>query len=339
MSRVTLSQLRTFWAAAHSPSLTRAAKQLGVSQPSLSQQLAKLEQAVGTRLFDRSGSELRLTDAGGFLLRRAETVLAQVDEAEAGLGEFACGRRARIAVGALNSLARTLVPDAWHRALAALPGIELDLHELSPREALDQLYGRTIQLALVSAESMAGHRHSFSVLPLAQDPHVLVVPEALDLAGVADPAAELRPGMLRVLSRVIQFNFGTLHTQRVEAWWRRVLPRHEVVAMCRTYDTALALVEAGLGVAQMPLLTVQQGRRLLGRVRLYDAGIAPRRIVALVPPQYQRLSPYDLFLRELEAAGQALELLTPLPTPPFLRPAAAAGEAHGSSPTGLAAEA
>ena len=92
--------------------------------------------------------------------------------------------------------------------------------------------------------------------------------------------------------------------------------------MCRTYDTALALVEAGLGVAQMPLLTVQQGRRLLGRVRLYDAGIAPRRIIAVVPPQYQRLAPFDLFLRELEAAGQALELLTPLPTPPFLRAAA-----------------
>ena len=102
-----------------------------------------------------------------------------------------------------------------------------------------------------------------------------MVPEALELSGLQEPDRELPPAALAVLMRVIQFNFGTLHTQRVEAWWRRVLPRHEVIAMCRTYDTALALVEAGLGVAQMPLLTVQQGRRLLGRVRLYDAGIAP----------------------------------------------------------------
>jgi DNA-binding transcriptional LysR family regulator len=322
MSQITLSQLRTFWAAAHNPSLTRAAKQLGVSQPSLSQQLAKLERAIGTRLFERSGAELRLTDAGSFLLRRAEAVLAQVDEAEAGLGAFAQGRRGRIAIGALNSLARTLVPAAWRLALARLPGIELDLHELSPREALDQLYGRILQIALLSVESMAGHRHSFSVLPLAQDPHVLVVPESLDLCGITDPVRQLPPEMLAVLSRVIQFNFGTQHTQRVEAWWRRVLPRHEMVATCRTYDTALALVEAGLGVAQMPLLTVQQGRRLLGRVRLYDAGIAPRRIVAVVPAQYRRLAPFDIFLSELEAAGRGLELLTPLPTPPFLREAA-----------------
>jgi DNA-binding transcriptional LysR family regulator len=322
MSALTLSQLRSFWAAAHSPSLTRAAKQLGISQPSLSQQLAKLESAVGVRLFERNGTELRLTDAGSFLLRRAESVLASVDEAELGLSEFAHGRRGRIAIGALNSLARSLVPQAWRRALAAIPGIELDLHELSPREALDQLYGRTLQIALLSLESMAGHRHSFRVLPMAEDPNVLVVPETLDLADVTDPVRDLAGDALGLLGRVIQFNFGTQHTQRVEAWWRRVLPRHEVVAMCRTYDTALALVEAGLGVAQMPLLAVQQGGRLLGRVRVYDAGIARRQIVAVIPPQYQRMPPFDIFLRELGAAGQQLKLLSPLPPPPFLQAAA-----------------
>ena len=58
MSRITLSQLRTFWAVAHSPSLTRAAKQLGVTQPSLSQQLAKLEATLGARLLERSGGEI-----------------------------------------------------------------------------------------------------------------------------------------------------------------------------------------------------------------------------------------------------------------------------------------
>lgn len=323
MSRITLSQLRTFWAAAHSPSLTRAAKQLGVSQPSLSQQLSKLETTVGARLFERSGGSFRLTEAGSFLLRRAETILAQVDEAEAGLGEFAGGRRGRIAVGGLNSLARALVPPAWRRARQAVPGLELDLHELSPREALDQLYGRNLHVALLSAESMAGARHSFSVLPVTSDPHVLVVPEGLDLAGIAAPERQLDPEAMALLNRCIQFNFGNVHTQRVEAWWRSVLPRHEVTAQCRTYDTALALVEAGLGVALVPLLTVQHGTRLLAGVRIYEAGIAARQIVAVVPPQYLRVQPYDVFVRELQAAGQALKLLSPEPTPPFLRARAA----------------
>ena len=93
---ITLQQLKVFWAVAHSPSLTRAAKQLGVAQPSLSQQIAKLEQAVGGRLFDRVNNQLLLTDAGRFLLRKAETILAEIDEAETGLAEYRLGQRGRI---------------------------------------------------------------------------------------------------------------------------------------------------------------------------------------------------------------------------------------------------
>lgn len=323
MSRITLSQLRTFWAVAHSPSLTRAAKQLGVTQPSLSQQLAKLEATLGARLLERSGGTFRLTEAGSFLLTRAETILAEVAEAEVGLGEFATGQRGRIGVGGLNSVARALVPEAWARTRAAIPGLELDLHELSPREALDQLYGRNLHVALLSAESLAGQRHAFTLLPVAADPQVLAVPERLDLAGITAPERELDAEAQALLNRCILFNFGTPHTQRVEAWWRRVLPRHQVAAQCRTYDTALALVEAGLGVALVPLLTAQHGDRLTARVRIYESGLPTRQIVAVVPAHYPRVRPYDLFLRELQAVGQGLRLLRPLPMPPFLRAAEA----------------
>ena len=118
---ITLNQLRVFWAVAHSDSLTRAAKQLGVTQPALSQQLGKLENALGGQLFDRINNQLVLTDAGRFLLRKAETVLAEIDEAEAGLAEYGMGRKRRIAVGALASLARTIVPEAYRLALELVP--------------------------------------------------------------------------------------------------------------------------------------------------------------------------------------------------------------------------
>ena len=91
-----------------------------------------------------------LTDAGRFLLRKAETVLAEIDEAEAGLADYRLGRRRRISVGALASLARTIVPEAYRLALELLPDLELDLHELAPAEALEQLYGRNLQMALLS---------------------------------------------------------------------------------------------------------------------------------------------------------------------------------------------
>ena len=152
---ITLNQLRVFWAVAHSDSLTRAAKQLGVTQPALSQQLAKLESALGGQLFDRVNNQLVLSDAGRFLLRKAEIVLAEIDEAEAGLADFNMGRRRRISVGALASVARTIVPEAYRLALDYAPDLELDLHELAPSEALEQLYGRNLQLALLSPVSLA----------------------------------------------------------------------------------------------------------------------------------------------------------------------------------------
>ena len=186
---ITLNQLRIFWAVAHSESLTRAAKQLGVTQPSLSQQLAKLEAALGGRLFDRVNNQLVLTDAGRFLLRKAEVVLAELDEAEAGLAEFKMGRRSRIAIGALASIARTLVPAAHRETLAEFPELELDLHELAPSEALEQLYGRNIQMALVSAFSLAPNGISFSRFDIARDSYVLATPKGLDLGCVVGGCA------------------------------------------------------------------------------------------------------------------------------------------------------
>lgn len=315
---ISLPQLRVFWAVAHSESLTRAAKQLGVTQPALSQQLAKLESALGGRLFDRINNQLVLTDAGRFLLRKAEVVLAELDEAEAGLAEFKMGRRGRLAVGALASIARTLVPPAFAATLNELPEIELDLHELAPNEALEQLYGRNIQVALVSAVSLAANRISFSRVDVARDPYVLATPKGLDLGCVTDPEWDLTPAQRRRLNSTIQFNFGNLHNQRVEEWYRRVLPRHEVVAHCRTYETALAMVESGLGVALVPQLCTHLGGRSVYDVDLYAVPDLERPIVALIPSQYRRVPPFPTFLAALQRAATGLRLPAVGPTPPFL---------------------
>jgi LysR family transcriptional activator of glutamate synthase operon len=328
---VTLQQLRIFWAVAHGASLTRAAKQLGLTQPSLSQQIAKLEQAVDGRLFDRLNNQLVLNDAGRFFLRKAETILAELDEAETGLAEFRLGQRGRIAIGAVASLARSLIPPAWRSVLGQVPDLELDVHELAPAEAVEQLYGRNLQMAVLSAYSLAPNRISFNRVEVGSDTYALAVPRGLDLAGVRDLERDLPVEARRVLSRCIQFNFGNQHTQRTEEWYRRVLPRHQVVAQCRTYEVALAMVEAGLGVALVPLLTTQLNGRPLFDVDLYPAPGLERPIVALVPPQYLRVQPFAAFVDALAAAGGALRLPDLPPPPPFLaRPPAAIGDANGS---------
>jgi LysR family transcriptional activator of glutamate synthase operon len=336
---ITLQQLRIFWAVAHSPSLTRAAKQLGLAQPSLSQQIAKLEQTVGGRLFDRINNQLLLTDAGRYLLRKAGAILAELDEAEAGLQEFQLGRRGRISIGAVASLARSLIPAAWQRSLTQIPELELDVHELAPTEALEQLYGRNLQIALLSAHSLAANRISFNRIEIGHDDYALAVPKGLPLAGVQNPDEDLDAAARRVLNRCIQFHFGNQHTQRTEEWYRRTLPRHEIVAQCRTYEVALAIVEAGLGVALVPLLTAQLNGRRLFDVDLYPAPGLERPIVALIPPQYLRVQPFTTFMDGLRAAGSSLRLPDLPAPPPFLARSAESSrrEARRAESLGLSA--
>jgi len=328
----TLNQLRIFWTLAHSPSLTQAAKQLGVSQPSLSQQLAKLERSLGTRLFDRVNNQMVITDAGRFLLHKAEVMLAEADEIETGLAAYREGRRGRIVIGALASLARNLLPEAWRRARLCIPGLEIDIHELPPRDAIEQLYGRTIQVALLAAGSLTRDHLSFARLPLFAESYVLATPPGLALERVGDPERDLTPEQRQVLARTIRFNFGSRHNQQIEAWYRRHLPRSESIGRCRTYEVALAMVEAGQGVALAPLSSTQFNGRLLFDVNIYTAPGLERRIIALIPSHYRRLEPLATFLAALGEAGRALNPVPAAPPPPFLADPAGHGRGEGEPP-------
>ena len=316
---MTLHQLRIFWAVAHAESLTKASKQLGLAQPSLSQQLAKLEESIGTQLFTRTRNQMELTDAGKFLIRKAEMILGGVDEALAGLRQLGEGKGGVIAIGSINSIARVIVPEAITLITATFPGVEVDIHEVAPAEAIEMLYGRRLNIALLAANSVAGSEVSFNRFDVVTDPYVLAVPSGIDLSKVADPDADLPPEHRAIVNRCIQFNFGTAHNRRVEQWYQRFMPHHRLVAQTRTYDVALSLVQARLGVALVPALTAHSAHVLLSGVTLYDAQQEDRRTVALVPSQYVRAEPNASFLKALQDVGQRVEMPPIEPVPPFLR--------------------
>ena len=315
---MTLHQLRIFWAVAHAETLTKAAKQLGLTQPSLSQQLSKLEQTVGTRLFDRTPGQMTLTDAGQFLLRKAEYILSNVSEAADGLREFSDGMRATIRLAGLNSVLRVLLPPALKRLGNSFPGLEFDIHEAAPAEAIDLLYSRRVTVGLVAANSIASASVGFRQVPVASDPYVFAVPASIDLEGVADPDHELSEEQADILNSCIQFTFGTQHTRRVEQWYQQVLPHHRVVAQCRSYEVAMGMVQAGLGVCLVPALTAFDGKAMVEGVRLYRSAEPDRSLVALIPGQYERVEPYRSFLKALKEAGDAIDLGAVLDMPPFL---------------------
>ena len=314
---ITLHQLRIFWAVAHSETLTRAAKQLGLAQPSLSQQLSKLETTVGTRLFRRHSNEMTLTEGGTYLLPKAEQILRNMQDIEDGLGQFSGGHRVTVRLAGINSVLRVVLPAALNQTQSRFPDIDFDIQESAPADILEMLYGRRVNIGLLAANSVAEASVGFLQIPIIEDPYALVVPEHLNLDDITD-LRELAPTDRAVLNRSIQFIFGTQHAKRVADWYDQTLPEHRVVARCRSFEVAIGLVRAGSGICLAPALSTVSGSASLDGVRLYRINADTRRIVALLASQYRRQEPYATLIDTLQTAGASLDLPAIRPTPPFL---------------------
>lgn len=315
---MTLHQLRIFHAVVNARTMTSAAKQLGLSQPSLSQQLGRLESAIGARLFDRRPNELEITEAGRFLLTRVEQLLRIMNETEDGLARFRGGYQPTVKLAGIDSALRSLLPDATRRLLDRFPDVSLDIQESAPADILEMLYARRISFGLVAANSLAQTHDHFLQIPIIEDPYVLAVPESLDLSGVTDPARALSPGQARTLRQSIHFAFGSSHARRVSDWYDRLLPGHRAVAQCRSFETALSLVRAGAGVCVAPALATVVAPGQCDRVRRYLIRVPPRRIVALMLSQNRTMEPMATLIGALQQVGRDSLLPEVLPTPPFL---------------------
>ncbi len=123
-----LHQLRYVAAVARTGNFSRAAAQCHVSQPSLSQQIHKLEDELGERLFDRLKSRARLTRAGETLYARADRILAEV-EARREVGEAHALARRSVRMGVLPTIAPHLVPRILPGFGQQFPGVEVVVQE------------------------------------------------------------------------------------------------------------------------------------------------------------------------------------------------------------------
>jgi len=145
-----LHQLRYFLAVARTKNFSRAAEQCHVAQPSLSQQIMKLEDELGERLFERTKREVALTPAGDLLTAHAERVLAEVDLACEGVRELRGLVRGRVALGVLPTVAPYFLPQRLRTFSAKFPAVEVVVHEDTTDLLAAAVLAKKIDLALVS---------------------------------------------------------------------------------------------------------------------------------------------------------------------------------------------
>src|SRR6266851_945087 len=145
-----LHQLRYFCAVVRAGSFTRAAEQLGISQPSLSQQIRVLEGRIGAPLFERLGRSIRLTVQGEALRQPALEILQQVAAAECTIANLSEGVRGKLRVGVIPTVLPFLIAPRTGEFLARFPEVELQLTEETTPELVTQLQSGDLDVVVAA---------------------------------------------------------------------------------------------------------------------------------------------------------------------------------------------
>jgi LysR family hydrogen peroxide-inducible transcriptional activator len=166
-----LSQLRYAVAIGESGNFTKASSRCNVSQPSLSQQIIKLEKELGHKLFHRLGHKAVPTEAGIVFLERAKRILLEVENTTKELADSpSLGRR--ITIGAIPTLAPYLLPSLIARSKRKFPNLQIDIREDFKVHLIQAILDGELDLAVVA---MPVQDPRLYVEPLMQEPLLLVV--------------------------------------------------------------------------------------------------------------------------------------------------------------------
>lgn len=246
--------LRAFLALAELRNFTRAAQATHLSQPAFSALIRSLEDAVGTRLFDRNTRSVQLTPEGRLFEPSARQLLADTTRALADLADHVERRKGRVHVAALPSLAAGWLPALFAEYRAAWPGVTIALSDLLSDACIDLVRGGQADFALAAA----GLRGSDSA-----ELHTRVLgSERFHLVCRADHPLATAPRLtLRQLAPwpFIHMTRNSSVRQALEAALHPL--QMSTVLEVEQLATVMGMVEAGLGISVVPTLTLYQFRR------------------------------------------------------------------------------
>ena len=241
---IELRLLRYFLAVAETEHVGRAAARLHISQSPLSRQIRQLEDALGVALFRRERQRIRITAAGRWLLGPARELVGRAELLVRDARQLGDGQIGEIALGFVGAaLSSGVLPAALRRLRDQRPGVRIVLRQLSSRDQLAQLRSRELDLGLVHRPPRAADLEEHRLL---DQPYVLAVPRPGPLARGPVRAAQLdgQP-WIAVLA-------GDSDRERWTAAWDAAGFSPRVVVRVVEWASALALVDAGVGLALIP---------------------------------------------------------------------------------------
>jgi LysR family transcriptional regulator, hydrogen peroxide-inducible genes activator len=270
-----IQQLRYFCAVVETGTFSRAAELTHVSQPSLSQQILKLEDELGARLFDRLGRTVRLTEVGRAFLPRARAVLHDLETARSEVAERKASIGGPISIGVIPTIAPYFLPGilaAFSRKFQQSRATVVE--EITP-VLLEKLRAGSIDVAIV-ALPLGVRGHEFESFPLLQEDLFALLPKSHLLAHRRSVSLnELRSEPFLMLRD------GHCFRETAVAACKRAHLNPQVVFESGQFSSILSMVSAGLGVSVVPEMAIEKrsgcrfvpladarARRTIGTVRL-----------------------------------------------------------------------
>ncbi len=252
-----IQQLRYLVAVARTKNFSRAAEQCHVSQPSLSQQIMKLEEELGERLLERGRREAKLTEAGRLFLPHAERVL---DEVEAGRDVVNAMRgvvRGRVMLGVIPTVAPYYLPRVLRAFAKAHPEIEVSITEATTSELVRAVQAGELDVGLVSlpvaVRGLVAEEVFAEALWLALPKrHPLAKRDAVKMAELAEEPFMLLQDGHCLAGQSLEF-----------CAMRGFAPK--VTFRSAQMETIQAFVAAGMGVSMVPTMARREGAGVVYR--------------------------------------------------------------------------
>ena len=236
-------RLRVFRVVAHHLSFRRAAEELLLTQPAVTQQIKALEEEYSTALLSRVGGQVSLTPAGNALLPFAEQLKLLSDQAREAVAAASGASAGQLSIGASQTIGQYLLPKLIAGFLKEHPRVEVSITGGNTRAVLDGLRAKQIHVALIEGPAMG---KDVRVTPFMEDHMVCIVPAGHEWADQEVTLDELR--RMTLLTR----EQGSGSRRIIEAALEEAGVRVRDLTLGMTFDSTeglLSAVEAGLGVA------------------------------------------------------------------------------------------
>ncbi len=237
--------LQAFVTVAESGSFSLAAEQLFITQSAVSKRIAQLEEQLNSRLFDRIGRHISLTEAGTTLLPKARAILLQLQDAKRSLSNLSGEVGGTLAVAASHHISLHRLPPILRHYTRAYPDVELNLRFDESEVAYEGVLRGDFEIALITLSPHPDK--NIRAQPIWNDRLCYVVAHDHPLAGKQKVSLEeltqynaILPGERTFTRQIVENQFASLGLQLN-------------VSMSTNYlDTIKMMVEIGLGWSLLP---------------------------------------------------------------------------------------